>query len=80
VIDICSRNLPACMLQEDLCIGSVWNVTFSILVAKCLQYRPVKKVNHESSMSLYGPLSYYIDLGSLYCYSTLSCFKFKLGI
>ncbi|VAH02887.1 unnamed protein product [Triticum turgidum subsp. durum] len=29
--------------KEKLCLQSVWSVTFGILVAKCLQYKPVKK-------------------------------------
>ncbi|KAM3407579.1 hypothetical protein ACQJBY_001142 [Aegilops geniculata] len=29
--------------KEKLCLESVWSVTFGILVAKCLQYKPVKK-------------------------------------
>ncbi|CAL4910167.1 unnamed protein product [Urochloa decumbens] len=31
------------LAKEGLSIGSVWNITFAILVAKCLQYKPVKK-------------------------------------
>uniref|UniRef100_A0ACD5U814 Uncharacterized protein n=1 Tax=Avena sativa TaxID=4498 RepID=A0ACD5U814_AVESA len=29
--------------KETLCLGSVLNITFGILVAKCLQYKPVMK-------------------------------------
>uniref|UniRef100_A0A0D3G3N1 Phosphatidylinositol N-acetylglucosaminyltransferase subunit H conserved domain-containing protein n=1 Tax=Oryza barthii TaxID=65489 RepID=A0A0D3G3N1_9ORYZ len=29
--------------QEGLSTGSVWSIAFGILVAKCLQYKPVKK-------------------------------------
>lgn len=29
--------------KESLCLGSFWSVLFSAIVAKCLQYKPVKK-------------------------------------
>ncbi|KAF7028081.1 hypothetical protein CFC21_040052 [Triticum aestivum] len=29
--------------KESLCLGSFWSVPFSAIVAKCLQYKPVKK-------------------------------------
>ncbi|CAM0957564.1 unnamed protein product [Alopecurus aequalis] len=29
--------------KETLCHKSLWNITFGILVAKCFQYKPVKK-------------------------------------
>ncbi|KAK3137409.1 hypothetical protein QOZ80_5BG0451850 [Eleusine coracana subsp. coracana] len=31
------------LLAKDLSLGSVWNILFAVLVAKCLQYKPVKK-------------------------------------
>ncbi|KAL6897792.1 hypothetical protein ACP4OV_006751 [Aristida adscensionis] len=31
------------LAKERLCLGSAWNITFAIVVAKCLQYKPVKK-------------------------------------
>lgn len=29
--------------KESLSLGSLWNITFAVLVAKCLQYKPVKR-------------------------------------
>uniref|UniRef100_A0A804QQI0 Uncharacterized protein n=1 Tax=Zea mays TaxID=4577 RepID=A0A804QQI0_MAIZE len=31
------------LTKESLSLGSVWNITFAVLVAKCLQYKPVKR-------------------------------------
>ncbi|XP_047096230.1 uncharacterized protein LOC124708592 isoform X1 [Lolium rigidum] len=31
------------LAKEGLCLGSVWSITFGVLVAKCLQYKPVMK-------------------------------------
>lgn len=31
------------LAKESLSLGSVWNIIFAVLVAKCLQYKPVKK-------------------------------------
>ncbi|KAG0517136.1 hypothetical protein BDA96_09G062100 [Sorghum bicolor] len=31
------------LAKESLSLGSVWNITFAVLVAKCLQYKPVKR-------------------------------------
>uniref|UniRef100_A0A0E0PI09 Phosphatidylinositol N-acetylglucosaminyltransferase subunit H conserved domain-containing protein n=1 Tax=Oryza rufipogon TaxID=4529 RepID=A0A0E0PI09_ORYRU len=38
-----SENYPVPYLMEGLSTGSVWSIAFGILVAKCLQYKPVKK-------------------------------------
>ncbi|XP_062230858.1 uncharacterized protein LOC133928521 isoform X1 [Phragmites australis] len=29
--------------KERLCLGSIWNITFAILFARCLRYKPVRK-------------------------------------
>nr|CAB3464064.1 unnamed protein product [Digitaria exilis] len=34
------------LAKESLSLGSVWNITFAVLVAKCFQYKPVKKALH----------------------------------
>ncbi|OQU77507.1 uncharacterized protein LOC8080930 isoform X2 [Sorghum bicolor] len=31
------------LAKESISLGSVWNITFAVLVAKCLQYKPVKR-------------------------------------
>lgn len=31
------------LLAKKLCLGSVWSIIFGVLVAKCLQYKPVMK-------------------------------------
>ncbi|KAL6608276.1 hypothetical protein ACP70R_041339 [Stipagrostis hirtigluma subsp. patula] len=39
LVNVCQPVL----VKERLCLGSVWSITIAILVAKCLQYKPVKK-------------------------------------
>ncbi|KAJ1261910.1 hypothetical protein BS78_09G065100 [Paspalum vaginatum] len=31
------------LAKEHLSLGSAWNITFAVFVAKCLQYKPVKR-------------------------------------
>ncbi|XP_072982462.1 uncharacterized protein [Typha latifolia] len=31
------------MAKEHLCVSSIWSILVGILVAKCLEYKPVKK-------------------------------------
>jgi hypothetical protein len=46
----------------------VWSViTFGVLVAECLQYKPVKKVTPFSNITLYGLSAYYLHGLLLVC-------------
>ncbi|GJN35934.1 hypothetical protein PR202_gb24750 [Eleusine coracana subsp. coracana] len=40
------------LLAKDLSLGSVWNILFAVLVAKCLQYKPVKKGESYTSQTI----------------------------
>lgn len=43
VVFLLANVLQSLLAKESLCLGSLWSITFGILVAKCLQYKPVKK-------------------------------------
>ncbi|KAM3347154.1 hypothetical protein ACQJBY_021243 [Aegilops geniculata] len=43
VIFLLANVCRTLLSKESLCLGSFWSVPFSVIVAKCLQYKPVKK-------------------------------------